>query len=76
MRTPLVAARLMRGMDEIHAYWECAHERRDCPCEGDTEEIALIYATLMLAVFEGIDRLELAILQDRQRLKPTLESVL
>ena len=76
MRTPLVAARLMRDMDEVHAYWECAHERRDCPCEGDTEEIALIYATLLLGIFEGIDRLEFAILQDSQSLKPTVESVL
>ena len=75
MRTPLVAARLMWDMDGFHAYWERAHERRDCPCEGDTEEIALIYVSLMLGIFEGIDRLEFAIIQDSQSLKPTVESV-
>ena len=78
MRTPDVAARLQREMDEVHGYWaECQSRRSEMPHPEDDQEMGLIYAALLMTVPEGLERLRKAWILDRLELEEsTVESVL
>ena len=66
MRSPDVAARLQREMDEVHGFWEQCQERRsEKPHPTDDDEMGLIYATLLIAMLEGLERLRKAWVLDR-----------
>lgn len=77
MRTPDVAARLMREMDEVHGYWsECQGRRSEKPHHLDDQEMGLIYAAMLMSMAEGVERLRKAWILDRLDTEATLESVL
>ena len=66
MRTPTMAARLLRESDELHGYWECCNERINTRTDStDAEEMALIYATLLMTLPEGLERLRRTWILDR-----------
>ena len=77
MRSPDVAARLQREMDEVHEFWEQCQERRsEKPHPTDDDEMGLIYAALLMAVPEGLERLRKAWVLDRLEMEEsTVESV-
>ena len=78
MRTPDVAARLQREMDELHGYWEqCQGRRNEEPHPEHDHEMGVIYATLLATVPEGLERLRMQWVRDRLALEEsTVESVL
>ncbi len=77
MRTPDIAARLQREMDEVHGYWEeCQARRSEIPHPEDDQEMGLIYAALLMSVPEGLERLRKAWILDRLDEEATVESVI
>lgn len=72
MRTPTMAARLLRESDELHGFWECCNERVNTRTDStDAEEMALIYATLLMTLPEGLERLRKAWVLDRLDMEET-----
>ena len=72
MHSPNLAARLIREMDEVHAFWEECHNRRlEITRHEDEKELSLIYAALLMSVPEGLERLRKAWILDRLEAEET-----
>ena len=65
MRTPALAAHLQSEMLELQDCWEIGQSMLDAGCpEADVHQ-AMVYAGLMLAIPDGLERLRMGWVIDR-----------
>ena len=75
MRTPALAAHLQREMLELQDCWEIGQQMLDAGCPEASDHQAIIYAALMLAIPDGLERLRMAWVCDRSEREELLASL-
>ena len=64
MRTRTLSARLGRELDEVFYFWERCNARLPGGHPDDVNEMALVYAALLMGVPDALDRFSKAALLD------------